>query len=133
MSNSSRAEFKSYCVAVDEGKMTVEEACEKLQICRATWYNWKHQAGLTNPRLGRENVVIDDAEFAKWQDKVARGEATHTSVIDVLGISSATYYRLRREYNERNKRRVDAKTEEMINWLRERGGPDGAVLAEIAD
>ena len=120
MSNSSRAEFKSYCVAVDEGRMTVEEACEKLQICRATWYNWKRQAGLTNPRLGRETVVIDDAEFAKWQEAIARGEVTPKYVMEWLGISSATYYRLRREYNERNKMSEKEKLVALIEFAKEK-------------
>lgn len=39
--------FESYCVAVAEGRMTVDEACKELYICRATWYNWKTRKGLS--------------------------------------------------------------------------------------
>jgi hypothetical protein len=39
--------FESYCVAVAEGRMTLDEACKELYICRATWYNWKNRKGLS--------------------------------------------------------------------------------------
>ena len=53
---------------------------------------------------GRKPVEVDRAEFARLQEEVARKERTNKYVMDRLGLTRTTYYKLIEEYKTKTGR-----------------------------
>lgn len=53
---------------------------------------------------GRKPVEVDRLQFAKLYDEVERGERTNKYVMDKLGLTRTTYYKLRKEYETKTGR-----------------------------
>ncbi len=53
---------------------------------------------------GRKPVEIDRFEFARLRDEVEKGERTNKYVMDKLGLTRTTYYKLVDEYNSKTGR-----------------------------
>lgn len=53
---------------------------------------------------GRKPVEVDKAEFARLRDEVKRGERTNKYVMDKLGLTRTTYYKLVNEFDTKTGR-----------------------------
>lgn len=75
---------------VDQGKMTVKEACDKLNIGKSTYYRRWRQV------VSRETKERSPEQFEAMEKQVSAGEISVTAACKQMNIGITTYYRMKK-------------------------------------
>lgn len=75
---------------VDQGKMTVKEACDKLNIGKSTYYRRWRQVVIKEPKKRFPE------QFEAMEELVSAGEITVTAACKQMNIGITTYYQMRK-------------------------------------
>ncbi len=82
--------LERYFERVDAGELTVQTACDKLQISKTTYYRHRRQRkGL--PEQQKRHPEL----FAEYHEKVECGEMNVEETCRRMGIGKTTYYRMK--------------------------------------
>ena len=76
---------------VEQGKMTVKEACDKLNIGKSTYYRRWRQV------VTKETKERYPEQFEAMEELVSAGEISVTAACKQMNIGITTYYRMRKQ------------------------------------
>lgn len=80
---------------VEQGQLTVEDACKKLNIGKSTYYRRWRQV------KSKPEVERHPEQFTHFEGLVAAGQITVTEAAKQMNIGITTYYRMRKAHTEK--------------------------------